>query len=294
VLVSKTERYPFDGDVYNLTVADDESYVANGLIAHNCRCHAQTVDQQELERNNWTVETEDPTGGLFEPVTPDGVTMPARPLMPDRGWGGQPKRLEKIFDDSLAAETGAIWKETPGQPGPKELGRPTRQQISAAAWMPALPKTRTPEELMAEGMTRSEAMAAIETKFRSVMGISPKETMSVLRGPDGGAVTVSLFGLAHAMLKRDQARERYMYYFRDVIERPWEVLFTEYQASKATKFRKKYIGLYASDQKRQGVVIVAEETPQGWIIWNVMQVDRKKIDRQRRGKKVLWPDSQAG
>lgn len=48
--VAKIERVPFDGEVYNLTVLDDESYIANGLIVHNCRCTVVSLSEREVER----------------------------------------------------------------------------------------------------------------------------------------------------------------------------------------------------------------------------------------------------
>lgn len=44
-----------------------------------------------MEEEGLKVETEDPTGGLIEPVDPKtGRKMPARPLIPDPGWDHNP------------------------------------------------------------------------------------------------------------------------------------------------------------------------------------------------------------
>lgn len=32
------EKIPYKGKVYNFQVEDDESYTANNIIVHNCRC----------------------------------------------------------------------------------------------------------------------------------------------------------------------------------------------------------------------------------------------------------------
>ena len=37
VQIERIERRPCNGPVYNLAVADDESYVANDFVVHNCR-----------------------------------------------------------------------------------------------------------------------------------------------------------------------------------------------------------------------------------------------------------------
>ena len=62
------------------------------------------------------METEDPTGGLYEPIDPvTGNRMPARPLLADPGWdhnpakqawtpdlGKYPPELRKQFEVSAA------------------------------------------------------------------------------------------------------------------------------------------------------------------------------------------------
>lgn len=37
VRILKIERRPCTGPVYNLAVEEDESYVADGVVVHNCR-----------------------------------------------------------------------------------------------------------------------------------------------------------------------------------------------------------------------------------------------------------------
>ena len=182
-----------------------------------------------------------------------------------------------------------VWKEKPGQPGPKELGRPTKGQIPSNAWKTAPVNILPLEGMIADGMNRSEAISAIESEYKTAMGISPNEAFSILPSPDGSLWKADLTGLAHVMLKREESRERYVHYFRDVIENPFEVLLTEYKAGNKTKYRKKHIGLYQADSKRNGLVIVAEETKDGWVMWTVTQTKRKTIDRLRRGVKVLSP-----
>ena len=41
--VASIEPLPYTGQVYNLTVADDETYVSDGIISHNCLCYSQAV-----------------------------------------------------------------------------------------------------------------------------------------------------------------------------------------------------------------------------------------------------------
>lgn len=90
------------------------------------------------------------------------------------------------------------------------------------------------------------------------------------------------------MAKRGDRRERYINYFRGVIEEPYEMLLTEYETPGGkTKFRNKYIGLYR-DKKKEAVVITGEITNEATLLWNVMNARAGTIDRQRRGVKVLY------
>jgi len=66
----------------------DTWYPPNG---YNCRCGVNPVHKYEAE--GLEIETEDPTGGLIEPIDPvTGNKMPARPLIPDPGWGHNPAK----------------------------------------------------------------------------------------------------------------------------------------------------------------------------------------------------------
>ena len=263
-------------------------YPPNGF---NCRCTVIAVSQSQIERNGWRIEEDDPTGKLIEPIDPvGGQRMPARPMMPDRGFSGRGGSLEAMLDGKTAGrETGRVtWSEVKGQPGPAELGRPKTADIPQALWRPSPGKLLPLEEMTSGGMTRSEALASLEDEFRRVMGISPKEDFGVLKNPLGAAVEVDLNSLAHAMLKRGDARERYIRYFRRVIEEPYEILLVEYEdGGGLRKLREKYIGLFM-DERREGVVITAEITPDRRVVWNLIPVRRDTLNRQRRGRRALY------
>jgi len=64
----------------------DTWYPPNG---YNCRCGVNPVHKDE----DVTVEEEDPTGGLIEPIDPvTGNKLPARPLLADKGWDHNPAK----------------------------------------------------------------------------------------------------------------------------------------------------------------------------------------------------------
>lgn len=66
----------------------DTWYPPNG---YNCRCGVVTLSQDDIDSEGLTVQTEDPTGGLIEPVDPvTGNKLPARLLMPDKGFDHNP------------------------------------------------------------------------------------------------------------------------------------------------------------------------------------------------------------
>jgi len=142
---------------------------------------------------------------------------------------------------------------------------------------------------MDDGATKLTAVDSIESEYRQIMGISPDEMYSVLRDPLDEVVKVDLSGLAHAMLNRADRRERYIRYFRDTIEKPYEILLTEYDAGVTgkTKYRKKYIGLFR-EEKQEAVIITAEITKDGSVMWNVMNAKKGTIDRIRSGIEVLY------
>lgn len=257
----------------------------------NCRCYVRTVSAIEMKRRGWTVETEDPTGLLFEPTMPDGTVLPARLMIPDPGWGGQPRRLVDLLERKIdGGEKGRIaWRESRNNRGPMELGRPSEGKIPAEHIRP-VPETLEGMEshMQTNAVGREEALAYYENQYRLRMGISPNETFSVLKGPDGELLTADLNGLAHAMLKRADARERFIPLFRGAVENPYEILLTEYETPTGkNKFRKKYVGIYR-DRKRLGVIITAEIGPEGNVLWNVMNTKQGNINRQRKGMKVLY------
>jgi SPP1 gp7 family putative phage head morphogenesis protein len=85
----------------------DTWYPPNG---YRCRCGVNTLSAREVERDGLTVETDDPTGTLYEPEDwKTGQKMPARPMMPDSGFsrnigkewtaGFSPTELDKKIAD---------------------------------------------------------------------------------------------------------------------------------------------------------------------------------------------------
>jgi hypothetical protein len=49
--ITSINKIPYAGPVYNFQVDEDESYLANGIIVHNCRCIVTAV-MSELDTLN--------------------------------------------------------------------------------------------------------------------------------------------------------------------------------------------------------------------------------------------------
>ena len=48
--IKSIKSIPFEGTVYNLGVEDDESYIVNSIVVHNCRCLLTPVTKFEVQR----------------------------------------------------------------------------------------------------------------------------------------------------------------------------------------------------------------------------------------------------
>jgi hypothetical protein len=89
------EWIAFDGEVFNMEVEDDNSYVLNGIITHNCLCYKTAVqmspDEFAKRMKGWVNQ-------------PAGSGQAAWPAMDDyaQSIGGIESRLEKTIGDALA------------------------------------------------------------------------------------------------------------------------------------------------------------------------------------------------
>ena len=63
--IKSITRVPFKGTVYNFEVKDDESYTANSIIVHNCRCIKAYIGEDELPEN-WIPDFKKPSPDLID------------------------------------------------------------------------------------------------------------------------------------------------------------------------------------------------------------------------------------
>ncbi len=46
--IKRIRRVKHVGKVYNLAIHEDSSYVAEGVVVHNCRCRVRAVSEEEF------------------------------------------------------------------------------------------------------------------------------------------------------------------------------------------------------------------------------------------------------
>ena len=107
-----------DGQVFPLDHPFwDTWWPPNGF---RCRCGTRSLSRREVERKGLKVQTNNPSGRLIEPVDP--VTkepLPARLLMPDRGFGHHPGKA--AWGDGSPDAPGR--EPFPNLPGPEDYRR---------------------------------------------------------------------------------------------------------------------------------------------------------------------------
>lgn len=105
--------WPADHPIWNIW------FPPNG---YRCRCSVIGITRRQAERRGVTVETDDPTNGLIEPIDPvTGNRMPARQLIPDPGFAHNPGKvwlegLGEVYADRIMA-----WPEALRRPALQDL-----------------------------------------------------------------------------------------------------------------------------------------------------------------------------
>ena len=145
----------------------DKWYPPNGF---RCRCSVRSMTAAQVKTKGLTVETEDPTGGLIEPVDPrSGVRMPARPLMPDRGFDIHPGKsvYGGIVNGRLAE--GKKLAQMPDLRGAADYRLPAARNLKHLPEAPELLPSIS--ELKADGKSNREASRYYLAEFRKAFGL---------------------------------------------------------------------------------------------------------------------------
>jgi hypothetical protein len=87
--------------------------------------------------------------------------------------------------------------------------------------------------------------------------------------------------LAHLVEKTENARERYANFILPTLQSPFEIYRTEYEDG----FRDRYIGLFTGKNDLLTVVRINKD---GSLLWNIMQTDDRRMNKQRVGE-LLFP-----
>lgn len=145
----------------------DTWYPPNG---YRCRCSVVSLTGRDVEQRGYDVEEEDISGKLIEPRDPrTGLKMPARPLVPDPGFSGNPgKSYWGGFVDGAFKEGGKL-EQFPGLKGPSDYRLPSADNLKKLAPAPDLLPSLS--ELKAGGMSNREAERFYAEEFRKAFGI---------------------------------------------------------------------------------------------------------------------------
>lgn len=144
----------------------DTFYPPNG---HRCRCKVKTLSARQVAQRGLEVREGNGLGELIEPIGPHGPE-PARPLMPDKGFEGNPGKeawepdLSK-YPDWLRTKLEAVLGRASAPSVPPIVGE-------AAPTMPVVPEFKTVKEANAWAVANNVADHA---DFSGVKPVVAKE-----------------------------------------------------------------------------------------------------------------------
>lgn len=233
----------------------DTWYPPNGF---NCRCGVVTLSQANIDGEGLKVETEDPTGGLIEPVDPvTGNKMPARPLMPDQGfahnpgkdvWGGiTPKEGERGFTD-IGTRTFT------------DYGRRKMDNLAKKDYLPY-----SDADILPKGLPEPEYYQAFVSEFGREV-----ERLGVYKDVIGDPLIISmdLFTAANGSLKiKKNGREQYVRLLARAIQNPYEIWLTPMRDKRTGRIilRKRFIrGFSTGPEDKMTGFVAFEYGSDGW------------------------------
>ena len=257
-------------------------YPPNGW---NCRCRVRAMDGDRLERKGIRVESS--AGRVTHEdvrIARDGRTARMAiytdgdvRMQTDPGWAYNPGKSWPLTDrngglpDCTArdfAEGGKCIKMLMGQPDWQTLGRPDLRAVPESQRLVA-------PSLLPGGKTREEAEAILAR----ALGLDTRPLVAVATPIEHVFLKREL--LAHLVEKPENARERYANFILPTLQRPFEIYRTEYEDG----FRDRYIGLFTG---KYNLLTVIRLNQDGSVLWNVMNVEDKRMNKQRVGE-LLYP-----
>ena len=203
----------------------DTWYPPNGF---RCRCGVRTLSERQVEREGLTVETEDITGMLIEPIDPvTGNKTIARPLMPDPGFSTHPAKdwLSTLTPSELEDGEirdlfrGALCKDGKGVlQFASESCRPLLSGIDGRHLLPV-----GDTDVMPKGL-RDEAYVLA---FLKEFGITKIDGTKIHKIPGGAPVVIGKGFFINKGTRswevKKSGRERYVKLLARTIMKPYEV-----------------------------------------------------------------------
>ncbi|MFQ5585467.1 MAG: phage minor head protein [Thermodesulfobacteriota bacterium] len=226
-------------------------YPPNGF---RCRCGVTTLSEDDVREEGLKVETRDPTGRLIEPVDPvTGAKLPARALMPDKGFSYHPGKT--VWGGFVQEESaGGKWETLPGLKKAADYSHKPLKDVGIAS-IPDIDETRF--------LPGGKGDAFYNKEFKKLYG---EET--VLKDSVGDPVILTLrsfledkgVGVREAWKFSKAGHGESIPLLKEMIENPYEIWLAP-QRNSAGKIRltKRYISLWKTpDKKRVGGFMVFE------------------------------------
>lgn len=167
-----------------------------------------------------------------------------------------------------------IAKEVAGQENWKSLGLPDLRQMSPSMAAPPL----------LEGGTSVEEAVQV---LRQALQV-PKGGARFVETPTG-AVAIFDKLLVHVVEKRSERRERFAGFVLPTLEVPDEVWETAYDDAST---RRRFIKIFSG--AKYDLLVIVREGPDGDVLWNVIQRERKGMNALRVGRLIHVHKSNGG
>ena len=159
-------------------------------------------------------------------------------------------------------------KTVPGQKTFTDYGRLDAREVPSTDRLIAPP-------LLRMGHDAHEAVHILVT----ALGLTTDQQHRVVESPIE-TIIVRQDNLLHLVIKRDNARERFANFIIPTLMEPYEIWATQYEDG----VRNRYIGLFTG---KYDMAVVARVNLDGSLLWNIMNVEDKKLNKHREGE-LLW------
>ena len=130
-------------------------------------------------------------------------------------------------------------------------------------------------QILKMGHNANEAVVILA----EALGISSEERYKIIESPIE-KIIINKEKLLHLVEKRDNARERYANFILPTIITPYEIWAVKYEDG----VRNRYIGVFTG---KYNLAVVAMVNLNGSLLWNIMNMEDKKLNKHREGE-LVW------